>query len=236
MLVEEPRQLRTSVRSLDADLRTRLAEVIDSLGESRAARVVDKHVKMLRRYVQGLNEPPISVVIHLAAAAGVRIEWLINGEGPKLASSTASANYETASDFVKVPVMDLALSAGVGALALAPEAPREFLTLPVVYLRGHLGIAPEAAFAVSVVGDSMEKTLRDGDLAIVDSSCNAVDRPGIYALRRGDDLFVKRVLRRTDGSLLLKADNPDYPEESLTPDRIGELQVIGRIGGKLSRP
>ncbi len=62
-----------------AQLGERLNRVIVALGEAEAARLADKSVKQLRRYVAG-QEPPIGVIARLGEAAGVSMDWLVGEE------------------------------------------------------------------------------------------------------------------------------------------------------------
>ncbi|MCM0018540.1 MAG: LexA family transcriptional regulator [Tagaea sp.] len=199
---------------------------------AEAARIAGRSVDSLADYERGETEVPFAVLKRLCEAKRVRLEWLASGDG-SMSASGPEAGAEPGT--TRIPVLETKLSAGTGAAALSTERARDHLVLPTAFLRGHINMTPEAVVAFPVVGDSMEPTLREGALALLDRSVRAIDGPGIYALRRGDDLFVKRVARRADGSILLKADNPRYPDDHLAPERVGELQVIGRVGGTVNR-
>ena len=45
----------------------------------------------------------------------------------------------------------------------------------------------------------------------------------------GEDLLVKRIRRRLDGMVELISDNPAYPAETLGPDMLQQLRVVGRV-------
>lgn len=44
-----------------------------------------------------------------------------------------------------------------------------------------------------------------------------------------DDLLVKRIRRRLDGLIDLISDNPAYAAETIGPDRVQQLRVVGRV-------
>jgi len=105
------------------------------------------------------------------------------------------------------------------------------LRFSAAWLRAQ-GLDPAQVAAMAVAGDSMEPTLRDGDEILVDRRRRPL-RDGVYVLRRGDSLLVKRVAASGAGRLLLISDNPAYPPIDLPA---GEVVPIGRVvwkGGRL---
>lgn len=64
--------------------------------------LVGKSVKQIHRYAQGKSEPPVTAVAALAAAAGVRVEWLATGRGP-MRDGVAEGRAETASTPAAAP-------------------------------------------------------------------------------------------------------------------------------------
>lgn len=97
------------------------------------------------------------------------------------------------------------------------------------YMQHALGRAGPGFITVTVSGDSMEPTLADGDVIIVDTTRTAVDASGIYVVELDGDLLVKRVQRRMDGSLVLKSDNAAYDPEHIQPGATHTLRVLGRM-------
>jgi hypothetical protein len=97
------------------------------------------------------------------------------------------------------------------------------------WLRDHLGRDGGGFVSVSVSGDSMEPALFDGDTIIIDTLVDRVDASGVYVIRLGVDLLVKRIQRRLDGALIISSDNKKYEAEELSAARSGELRVEGRL-------
>ncbi len=129
--------------------------------------------------------------------------------------------------FAPVPRYDLGASAGGGAFD-RPEQAGQRYAFDRAWLK-RIGGHPGALSIIRVEGDSMAPTLLHGDEIMVDTADAAARlRDGIYALRRDDALFVKRiacdVARR---SVRIISDNPGYPAEAGVPVR--SLHLVGRV-------
>jgi SOS-response transcriptional repressor LexA len=119
-----------------------------------------------------------------------------------------------------VPLLDQALSAGPGAAL--PEADEAKALIPVP---GYLRQYGENIAALTVDGDSMEPTLRRGDMVVCDSL--GWSGEGIYAVRMGGSGFVKR-LTKAPGKVVIISDNPKYPMRE-EPDGSEDFAIIGRV-------
>lgn len=79
------------------------------------------------------------------------------------------------------------------------------------------------------VGDSMSPYIEDGDLYLVDAGQSKVVDGQVYALLYANELRLRRLSKRFDGGLILRADNARYPEEQLSPDQAVHIRVFGRV-------
>ncbi|OWK31438.1 S24 family peptidase [Sphingomonas dokdonensis] len=131
---------------------------------------------------------------------------------------------------VAVPYLTVAASAGRGAaVATEREIRREAFAAPMLR---DAGVAPRDASIIDVSGDSMQPTILAGDRLVVDRADTRLTRTGIFVVRRGDELLVKRI-RREGADLLLLSDNPDYAPIRCRAD---EAAVIGRVKLLLRQP
>ena len=82
----------------------------------------------------------------------------------------------------------------------------------------------------------MAPTIRDGALALVDTSeCVAVS-DGVYVLQLDGHLMAKRLQSDFSGGVYVRSDNPAYREQHLSADLAANLRIVGRAiwaGGKL---
>lgn len=155
-------------------------------------------------------------------------------EAPVAAAVAGAHPKPGPADRVEVPRMALEASAGPGRLA-DDELAEDRVLFPPALLRGLGAGRPAALSLVRVHGDSMLPTLKDGDDILVDSD-DAADRlrEGVYVLRLGEGVMVKRIAVAPDGRLSVLSDNPAGPRWTGV-DR-AELNVVGRVlwaGGRV---
>ena len=85
---------------------------------------------------------------------------------------------------------------------------------------------PAATFLMRVDGDSMNGCgIFSGDLLVVDRSIDPVDGAVVIAVLDGE--FTVKRLRKTQGKILLTAENPDYPP--ITVQRGIDFSVWGVV-------
>ena len=81
-------------------------------------------------------------------------------------------------------------------------------------------------FALKVVGDSMTGMgIMDGDTVVIERRENATNGEVVVALVDEYEATLKRLYRR-DGMIELRAENPDYDDRILQPERV---RVQGRL-------
>ena len=98
-------------------------------------------------------------------------------------------------------------------------------------LARRLGLSEGAASVIRVRGDSMAPGLVEGDHLVVDQQdVRPTTRGGLYVIRIGDALMVKRV-RATPAGLVASSDNPTAP-----PVPGGPMTVIGRVVWQMRLP
>jgi len=163
-------------------------------------------------------EPALSTALAICSATGVSLDWLATGDGP---SSRSSDQY-------LIPFFDVEASAGPGAFPPENQSPTGSLAIPAGLLRLHKVMAANLC-AIQAKGDSMEPTLRNGSLLIVDRSDRQI-RDGIFVISRGEVLLVKRVQPRENNTIRLKSDNQQYePEDISLNDPTQNLRFFGRV-------
>lgn len=127
-----------------------------------------------------------------------------------------------------VPVYNVTASAGPGAILDWEEEIVEKLAFPSGYLRRLTSVDPIHLAIISVKGRSMEPTLREDDVVMIDTSKRDLSYEGVFVIRDGgNSMLVKRISRASRrGYILLVSDNRDHPpvERSLE-----DIEVIGKV-------
>jgi phage repressor protein C with HTH and peptisase S24 domain len=125
-----------------------------------------------------------------------------------------------------VPEFDLGYSMGGGSV-LGDAVPRGVVPFQKDWLRSVAGGAFAELFVARGDGDSMEPTLKDGDVVLIDTSQKDIrQQDRIWAVAWGDLGMIKRVRRMPGGTYNLMSDNA-----AVTPVHAadGEMFVIGRV-------
>lgn len=130
--------------------------------------------------------------------------------------------------FVLVPRYDVAASMGNGSV-IHSEQVVDHLAFREEWVRTELGAVPKNLILISAIGDSMEPTLRAGDLLLIDRGGEGVKQDAIYAFATNGELRVKRMQLKIDGSVVVKSDNQQYEPETLTSDQAAALHIVGRV-------
>ena len=213
----------------------------------RLARAVGVSPSAFRKWLRGEAEPSRERLVALADAAGVGVAWLAKGDGPEprfpeLAGSTGAQTASSQNDtgvnprlFVLLPKRPEAAAAGSGTPA-PPSPLSEFIAFGHDWIRTTFRLEPEDLLLESAVGESMQPTVRDNDLLLVDTTDRKLREFGIYVLEYQGERLVKRVQRKLDGSLILISDNAIYEAERIPAERVNDVTVLGRAvwsGGRI---
>lgn len=132
-------------------------------------------------------------------------------------------------DVVLVPESRIEFAAGNGHVNYELVEDEE----PATYRRSWFqkyGINPDHVRRFRVAGDSMEPLLYARDTILVNLDETQVVDGRLYALRYGDQLRVKYLSKRLDGTLILRSVNPAYRDEEVPAELANEhITVIGRV-------
>jgi Peptidase S24-like len=156
-------------------------------------------------------------------------EWELGGPYHELPRKAFQSGFSEggAAGVVMIPAYDISASAGFGSF-VEDELADKVMPFHTGFLRELTATPPEELTLIAVKGDSMTPTLSDGDRILVDTRETKVSRDGIYVIRAGETVSVKRVaLNPTTRRLTVKCDNPLYdPWPDCRPDSV---KIIGRV-------
>lgn len=134
--------------------------------------------------------------------------------------------------------LDLSVSAGNGLIPVA-DGNIDRLAFSKSWL-DQRGLTADLCALVRVKGDSMSPTIPDGSLALLNAAERNIRQAGVYAYTFEDAAFIKRLLPAQPGpdgrplSIVVSADNAQYPPVTLLGNQMNSLQVVGRVRAVLS--
>lgn len=131
---------------------------------------------------------------------------------------------------IAVALMNVEASMGRGALVPDHEEVVRHMDISEAWLRRHATFSrPEDLALITGFGDSMQPTYSDGDVLLVDRGIKEVKVDAVYVLALADELYIKRLQRRPDGSMLMISDNKAYEPYAVTNGARDKFQVLGRV-------
>lgn len=219
----------------EGGLRERIAEAIVAGGGVSA--MVDKTgipLGTLSKYTAKTSTASFTNAVKIAAAAGVNLDRIAFGRAPIAATAhlrkvveRIAPPFGAAANVIRLPVFDIAASAGLG-VPVGPEVRLGAIAFDPMFLRAQ-GARPDQCSIIAASGDSMQPSIPDGSLLVVDHSQQEVRNGHIMVVNVGEDLLVKRIRRRLDGLIELISDNPAYAPETLGEGALAQLRVVGRV-------
>ena len=87
---------------------------------------------------------------------------------------------------------------------------------------------------VKISGKSMQPTINDGDILILDTKTENILDNGIYVLNYGGELYCKRILKGLT-YVKLKSDNPEYDPEKIEGQERDKLNIIGKVVYRMNK-
>ncbi|PKN67158.1 MAG: hypothetical protein CVU57_04195 [Deltaproteobacteria bacterium HGW-Deltaproteobacteria-15] len=124
-----------------------------------------------------------------------------------------------------VPMAEAHLAAGGGAFVLS-EKFKEYYAFRKDWLR-RIGTRPKRLVMMPIKGTSMQPTIMDGDVVMLDTGRRRIFDGQIYALGMGETIMVKRLENLVGGRVRIIADNrtefPPYEAEAR------DIRIIGQV-------
>lgn len=174
-------------------------------------------------YLAGKIEPPLSKLVKIAELANVRVAWLATGEGPPCREDVSGIcklymqRTCLAETHVVLPQRRRPELKSSDALAFS----KEWLEKEIAAGTADLGL-------LAVGDDAMAPAIHRGDLILVDMAAKRLAADGIYVLRLGDAVQVRRLQILLTGKVSIQCDNLQYERERADIEDV-EQRLIGRV-------
>jgi len=210
----------------------RAKQAVQATSDADLARFLEISTPVVAGY-RKRETVPLEQCIKIAERTGVSLDWLILGKGEMKGGSAApERNRSPFPDVAFVPLFDAEVGAGNGIevygeniIQLIPFS-QSWLAAEGLYIRD-LACLP-------VNGDSMIPSLTSGDIVLVNHAKRNGD--GVFVVRMGNALRVKRLQWLANGDLRISSDNPIYQTEQITPAELaGDFDILGACHTRISR-
>jgi transcriptional regulator with XRE-family HTH domain len=246
--------LKKALQNRDDSIRSafaaRLRQAAETHDVAELAAKIGVTPVTLYRWLSGKFDPSLPKLAQLAEAMEVSLAWLVAGLGP--IDRRRALRHELLEDY-GVPEFE-------GASEKDDKSPVAFyepwlfgLLYGSVQNPTLIGAIPTGVpLLIEVREDSMEPTIAQGDLVLVDRTFGVrgaeitrdqIDRrsvhDGIYVFRSralgssarqsGGHPVVRRVQYRLDQTMVIRCDNPKYPEETYSLKAANSPRPLGRL-------
>lgn len=183
----------------------------------------------------------IRYALNIERELGFSHIWLMTGEGDPLQPPEARVRNALAvraadnddGEFVQIAMVKLRLSAGITGFQTEPEG-RDGGTLGMRrnWIERH-NLSAEHLIAILVKGESMEPSLYEDDIVIINTLDKKAVDGAVYAFNYEGEAVVKR-LSRDAGKWWLTSDNPDQRKYHRKLCQSNACLPIGRVVRKES--
>ncbi|MGK8176072.1 S24 family peptidase [Aeromonas dhakensis] len=204
---------------------------------------------VVRKYCLGETMPSIGLVSQICGHEPRLFLWLCLGLGeqPDQASELPevpiyaraaqrddaavleypATTYNQMQDYTLVDCYQVFASAGFGT-TVSDELKTDPMAFRTDWLKKE-GLAPERLAVIRAKGDSMEPTISNNDIILVNLCNGDALRDGLYVLRIGDSLLVKRLQFDVLGGIKVISDNPGYETQVVTKEQRADVHIVGRV-------
>jgi phage repressor protein C with HTH and peptisase S24 domain len=183
---------------------------------ARACGIPQRTINRIRRREQDLTVEKLGQLAH--------------GIGVTVSALFVPGMNETDEDFAMLRRLNVKASAGNGNLVFF-ESEKGRLAFRRDFLRT-AGVKEDEAVVIYADGQSMEPTIPDGAVLLVDTARTELANNDVYVIRLDNEILVKRLRKEIGGGVLIVSDNPDkhkYPDILVSPDKEDHLSIIGRV-------
>lgn len=194
---------------------------------------------VIRAYLSGKTYPSLDRLEKLAEAVGCSVGWLAAGVSynqtqlQNVNDVNLVFKYEDVKsndDYVIVPELNVTVAAGNGIYPLTESEVGQFI-FSKIWLNKE-GLSNANLSLIHVMGDSMENTIHDGDIALVNVKeegwTGALD--GVFVILVNDLLMVKRLQYDIiDNGYHIISDNPLYKPFFIKLENSTHFKVIAKV-------
>lgn len=177
------------------------------------------------RWESGASIP--SDKMEIMMELGIDVLYLITGKKNLTCDNSSDNKSIISEDFTVIPLLDVHASAGNGIEVISEET-SDSLVLQKSWLQRKKLYSPNLVM-IYAKGDSMSPTIYSGDELLVDRTELIDYEDGLYVIRIGNDLLVKRIQMEVNGNVNIISDNPAYKTYSYSREQLNDIHIVGKV-------
>ena len=179
--------------------------------------------------ISGVEQSRLSRTLTKNQQLGLdKVSKVLDAMGAKVVFPDQRPEDDPVHDLCFVDLVKAKPCAGSGGLEADTTAKRKYSFHRTFIQRK--GGTPESMRLFNIEGDSMEPTLRHGDMVMVNESDNQVVSDHVYLVRYENELMLKRLVKKPGGVIELCSDNKIYSSRMAAPsDESLDFAVFGRM-------
>lgn len=220
----------------------KLKEIREHLGYNQAdfAKIIGLSSRTYWDYEKNKTDIPTEKLLQIANAFKINSDWLfgnseimlINKDNIEIIKNEKSQN--AANECITLDHIHINPSCGTGT-SVYDDALITPIQLGIQLIKNVFNANPNNLKVFKASGDSMESTIFDGDLLLVDVSRKDFANGGIFLLTINDEWYCKRLKLKINGELEIISDNSHYEKEIKHPNDEIEIKIIGKVIRNLSK-
>lgn len=197
------------------------------------SKILDIPDRTISNYERGERKPSVDYLSLLAEKLDANPVWLMLERGEIFIDKTVVKpegklpDDLTPNDFIFIPMYDLKAAAGSGSI-VDNEKVKDFIAFTRDWLFKNVTAPLNQLIMIHTKGDSMSPTINDGDMLLVDKSDTDLKNDGIYVLRMGNSLIVKRIQHLPENKAEIISDNHLY-KPFIIDLKDESVAVIGKV-------
>lgn len=195
-----------------------------NLGQRELAERAKVSTSSIGNLEAGLRQQPRQL-LSIARALEVSPGWLETGKGEP---RPPMVDMDAHPDLVSVRTVKMTLRAGVNGFSVdgdQSDGPPIFFRADWLQDRGY---KPYNLVAIKVQGASMEPTLHQGDMVVINTADTEPKDGKAFAVNYEGEALIKR-MHRDSGAWWLSSDNPDQRRFPRKECAEGSCIIIGRV-------
>lgn len=221
----------SSKKIVKSEIGARIKKARGRNNQREFAKILGFSSSYLSEVESGKTKPSLELLVKISQYTKHNLHWLVTGEGPVIIEPSEtmvkedSALYGALEQYTfvpnTIPMEDMGPESGG-----IDEGKSTTYAFRRAWLQSKGKLENFVLFAVK--GDSMDPTITDGDLVLIDRSKKQVVAGTLYALRTKNAVLVKRLQPTGATRIKVMSDNKLYDSYEIDLET-GDIEIIGQV-------